>query len=132
MSCLSNVAHRYRQGRGRRVVTKRHTQLPWEQDGNQVFTSRGIVARCLVPQEGGTFNCQENAAFIVRVCNSSPAFEKMKEALQKLMDLAITDPKMDGTVKFQGFRGSHRERLELFEAASAALAAAEAAEKKGE
>ena len=109
-------------------MTKRHTQLPWEQDGNQVFTSRGIVARCLVPQEGGTFNCQENAAFIVRACSSYPAFEKMREALKFYANAWIWYSEYTSRPSPSLTDAADRDRGAL---ARAALYAAEAAEKKG-
>ena len=41
------------------------TPGPWSRDGLTIKSARGVIAKCPVPQDGGTFNCNKNAVLIV-------------------------------------------------------------------
>lgn len=40
------------------------TPGPWENDRRTIKASRGVIARCPLPQDGGTFDVQTNARLI--------------------------------------------------------------------
>ena len=53
------------------MTEQAHTPGPWQQEGLTIVVfGRGIIAECPTPQNGGTFDCSANAAFIVRACNA--------------------------------------------------------------
>lgn len=66
---------------------KTHTETPWQMENRRIFTSRGVIAVCPLPQQNGVFDVQSNAEFIVRACNSHDALlAVLKEALTIVSD----------------------------------------------
>jgi len=73
-------------------MENKHTPTPYEKNGlNIEVFGRGIVARCLTPNEGGVFECVANAEFIVTACNNYQALkeenEELKEQIKTLNDI---------------------------------------------
>jgi hypothetical protein len=46
------------------------TPRPWKQDGHRIRAWQGIIAECLTPQRGGTFDVMDNASLIVAAVNA--------------------------------------------------------------
>lgn len=78
----------------------KHTPGPWEQDGLTVRSSRGIIAKCPVPQDGGTFDCQDNARLIAAAPETKAQRDELLAAIKELL-FHFTDD------------GDHRGRPEL-------------------
>lgn len=68
---------------------QKHTPGPWEQDGNQVRSTRGIIAICPVPQKGGVFDCNDNARLIAAALD-------MLALLKELIDIEGPQPGTGG------------------------------------
>jgi hypothetical protein len=45
----------------------------WERKGFQIACQRGVIAEVPLPQQGGVFDCDANAEFILRACQSHEA-----------------------------------------------------------
>lgn len=79
--------------------TATHTPTPWTLRGRLVEVSgRGEIARCILPADGGVFEATENAAFIVRACNTHDelvaALTKAREIIRgRDLEYAVVDVK---------------------------------------
>lgn len=67
-----------------------HTPGPWDRDGLHIKTTRGVIAHCPVPKNGGVFDCQANARLI------AAAPDLLAVAKQALKSMTICGIVQDG------------------------------------
>lgn len=100
-------------------MTMKHTPLPWTQyeNGGQIYNANKSFVTCVQ-----STLCQEDAAFIVRACNSHYDLVAALEAVTKELHELSKDEQDDYSVGIRGWSECHAK----VDAANAALAKAKA------
>lgn len=75
-----------------------HTPGPWKKEGLTICTSQGDIARIPVPNDGGVFDCQENACLIAAAPDMLDALKAAQEELC-LIRMKDSDVVYDSTLR---------------------------------